>query len=201
MRRLINFYFFTIFLGLSLFGCSTNSGNMNNSTTTAPNTSTRTNSANGNMTMTNTRSDTKTGDTEFMTEAAQGGMAEVELGKLAATKAQNAEVKRFGQKMVEDHSKANAELKELAVKKNLSLPTEVNSKQKDLMDKLSKLSGAEFDKAYVDAMVDDHEEDVEAFKDESEGGKDAEVKAWAGKTLPTLQSHLDMIKAIQAKMK
>jgi putative membrane protein len=141
------------------------------------------------------------GDNEFLTEAAQGGMAEVELGKLASTKSQNAEVKKFAEMMVTDHSKANNELKELAAKKNFSLPTEVSAKHKSLMDKLNGLSGAAFDKAYVEAMVDDHEEDTEAFKDESEDGKDADVKAWAGKTLPTLQKHLEMIKAIQSKMK
>lgn len=150
---------------------------------------------------TNMRSDTKTGDTGFLTEAAQGGMAEVELGKLASTKGTNPDVKKFAQQMITDHSKANNELKELAAKKNFSVPTELSAKHKSLMDKLNGLSGADFDKAYVDAMVDDHEEDVEAFKDQSEDGKDADVKAWAGKTLPTLQMHLDMIKGIQSKMK
>jgi putative membrane protein len=81
------------------------------------------------------------------------------------------------------------------------MPTELSSKGKSLMDKLNGLSGADFDKAYVEAMVDDHEEDVELFKDESADGKDADVKAWAAKVLPTLQKHLDMIKGIQSKMK
>ncbi|MBS1797441.1 MAG: DUF4142 domain-containing protein [Acidobacteria bacterium] len=145
--------------------------------------------------------DAKNPDSAFLTEAAQGGMAEVMLGRLAASKAQNPDVKKFGQRMVDDHTKANNELKELAVKKNFTLPTDVNAKQKSLMDKLEGLSGADFDKAYVDAMVDDHEEDVDDFKDEAENGKDADVKAWAAKTVPTLQSHLDMIKGIQSKIK
>lgn len=137
----------------------------------------------------------------FWTTAAQGGMAEVELGKLAASKATNAEVKQFAQMMVTDHTKANTELKTLAAKKNVVLPAEVSSSHKSLMEDLNKQTGAAFDKAYVDAMVDDHEEDVEFFQDKSEDSSDADVKAFAAKTLPTLKMHLEKIKAIQAKMK
>lgn len=140
-------------------------------------------------------------DTEFMNKAAQGGMAEVELGKLAASKGANADVKKFGQRMVDDHSKANTELKTVAASKSVTLPTEVNAEQKAMMDKLSKLSGAEFDKEYVKGMVEDHEKDVADFEKQSVGGTDADVKAFATKTLPTLKSHLEMIKGISAKMK
>lgn len=136
----------------------------------------------------------------FWTEAAQGGMAEVELGKLALTKAQNPEVKKFAQMMITDHTKANGELKTLAAKKSVTLPAEVNSDQKSMMDDLNKLSGAEFDKAYVDAMVEDHEKDVELFADQAEDNDDADVKTFAAKTLPTLKSHLEMIKGMDAKM-
>jgi putative membrane protein len=135
----------------------------------------------------------------FAKDAAEGGMAEVKMGQLAAKNAKDPEVKKFGQMMVTDHSKANDELKALAAKKNYQLPTDIGSHQ-STYDKLSKLTGADFDKQYVDEMVDDHETDVKDFQREAENGTDPDVKAFAAKTLPTLQKHLDAIKAIQAKM-
>jgi putative membrane protein len=140
------------------------------------------------------------GDLAFMNDAAPGGMAEVELGKMAAGKSQNTEVKAFGQKMVEDHSKAGEELKQLAAQKKVTLPPDVMPAHKQLMEKLSKLSGADFDKEYVKAMVDDHEKDVAAFENVSKTAADADVKAYAAKTLPTLKMHLEMIKAMADKM-
>ncbi len=140
-------------------------------------------------------------DKKFMEEAAQGGMAEVKLGELAASKGATPEVKAFGQRMVADHTKANDELKSLAAAKGVTLPTDVNSEQKMMSDKLSKLSGAAFDSSYVKGMVDDHEKDVAEFKKQSTSASDADLKAFATKTLPTLQSHLDQIKSIKGKMK
>ncbi len=140
------------------------------------------------------------GDLAFMNAAAPGGMAEVELGKMAASKAQNPEVKAFGQKMVEDHTKANDELKQIAAQKKVMLPPDVMPAHKQLMEKLSKLSGADFDKEYVAAMVADHEKDVAAFENVSKTAADADVKAFATKTLPTLKMHLEMIKAMAGKM-
>lgn len=131
-------------------------------------------------------------DLGFVTEAAQGGMAEVELGKLAAEKAGDADVKKFGQHMVDDHSKANEELMSIAAAKNITLPSGLDAKDKALHNRLSKLSGAAFDRAYMSAMVNDHVKDVNAFKREASAGKDADVKAFAAKTLPTLQDHLMM---------
>ena len=209
MRRRLTIGFFIGFLAVSLFGCSEN----NSSDATSPNRpqenmNTRgVNPINGNASapgtneMTNSKVSTMTGDTDFMTKAALGGMAEVELGKLAATKAQNAEVKKFAQQMVTDHTKANDELKALAGEKNFAMPVRLDPKHQAILDKLNGLSGAEFDKAYVEAMVADHEETVALFKSEADGGKDADAKAWAAKTLPALQMHLDMIKGIQSKMK
>jgi putative membrane protein len=134
-----------------------------------------------------------------MKDAAQGGTAEVELGKLAAQKAKDPEVKKFGQMMVDDHSKANKEMQDLAKKKNVTLPTDLGKHQSTL-DKLKGLSGADFDKEYVEEMVDDHETDVSEFEKQSTSSSDPEVKAFAAKTLPVLKKHLDAIKAIQAKM-
>jgi putative membrane protein len=131
-------------------------------------------------------------DQTFVTKAARGGLAEVELGKLAVEKATNDQVKQFGQKMVDDHGKANDELKSLAQTKNITLPTEVTTKDKLLHERLSKLSGAAFDRAYMQAMLKDHREDVNEFRIESRSGSDPEVKQWAGKTLPTLEGHLKL---------
>ena len=137
-------------------------------------------------------------DKKFVMEAADGGMVEVELGKLAASKATDQKVKDFGQKMVDDHTKANNELKTVAQSKNVTLPAAVGAKNKALMDKLSAMSGASFDKAYVAAMVKDHKKDVADFQKEANGGKDTDVKGFASKTLPTLQEHLKMIQDIQS---
>lgn len=131
-------------------------------------------------------------DQKFIIEAARGGMAEVELGKLAADKASSDQVKQFGQRMVSDHGKANDELKTIAGGKNITLPTDLDAKDKALHDRLSKLSGAQFDRAYMQAMVRDHRKDVNEFKRESTSGKDADVKAFASKTLPTLEEHLKL---------
>ena len=128
------------------------------------------------------------GDLAFMNDAAPGNMAEVEIGKLAVSKAQNAEVKAFAQKMIDDHTKANDELKQLAAQKKVMLPQDVLPAQKQAMEKLSKLNGADFDKEYVKEMVEDHEKDVAAFENASKTAADADVKALATKTLPTLNA-------------
>jgi putative membrane protein len=128
----------------------------------------------------------------FVTKAAQGGLAEVELGKLASDKASNEQVKQFGQKMVDDHGKANDQLKSLAQTKNIMLPTDLSPKDKALRDRLAKLSGPAFDRAYMRAMVTDHTKDVNEFRMESKSGADPDVKSWASNTLPTLETHLKM---------
>jgi len=129
-------------------------------------------------------------DRKFVEKAASGGLAEVKLGQLAMDKGASPTVKEFGKRMVDDHGKANDELKEIASKKNLTLPTEVDTKQKATYDKLSKLSGSDFDKAYMDAMVKDHDQDVKEFKKEATTtSADPELKAWAEKTLNVLEEH------------
>jgi putative membrane protein len=150
-----------------------------------------------------TKSGAKTGanpDQAFAKEAAIGGMAEVELGNLAKQNAASADVKQFGDRMVTDHGKANDELKQWASQKNVTLPTDLDAKHKALKDRLSKLNGDAFDKAYMHEMLMDHQHDVAAFKKESTSGKDADLKAWAGKTLPTLQDHLKMAQDTASKV-
>ena len=140
------------------------------------------------------------GDLKFVKEAAVGGMEEVQLGQLAAQKASDSEVKNFGQHMVDDHSKANSQLLQLAAQKGVTPPTTLPAdKQKD-MDKLNSLSGAAFDKAYIDMMLKDHKKDVAEFQKQARNGRDADLKSFAATTLPTLQSHLKMVQDIHAKM-
>jgi putative membrane protein len=134
----------------------------------------------------------KVDDKKFVTDAALGGMAEVELGKLATQKASSDAVKQFGQKMVDDHSKANDQLKEIASKENISIPDSLDSKHQSRIEKLSKLSGPDFDKAYVKDQVKDHKKDVSEFKSEAESGSNPNIKQFASTTLPTLQQHLSM---------
>jgi len=140
------------------------------------------------------------GDRPFVMEAAMGSMAEVELGKLAGEKAMSDKVKAFGQRMVTDHSKAGDELKTLASSKQITVPASLDAKHQAMHDRMAKLSGAAFDRAYVRDMVADHKKDVAAFTRESMSGKDSDVKAWAAKTLPTLREHLQMIEDIQKDM-
>ena len=139
-------------------------------------------------------------DTMFAIKAAQGGLAEVKLGQLATEKASDPDVKAFGQQMVDDHTKANDKLKEVAQSEKITLPSDVNGHQKSMYDRLSKLSGADFDHAYVKSMVKDHEEDVKEFQKEANKGKNEKIKGFASETLPVIQSHLEKIKTIQGKM-
>jgi putative membrane protein len=129
-------------------------------------------------------------DHKFMMDAAADGMAEVELARMASGKATRSDVKDYARMLEDDHGKANAELTSLASQKNVSLPAAPRPAHKALKAKLEGLSGAAFDNAYVGEMVKDHEKAVRLFRTEATSGKDAEVKAWAAKTLPVLETHL-----------
>lgn len=142
----------------------------------------------------------KSPDAAFAVRAAQGGLAEVKLGRLAAEKGSSADVKAFGQQMVDDHGKANEQLKSAAQSEGMTLPSDVNGKQQAMYDHLSKLSGAEFDSAYVKDMVMDHGEDIKDFKKESQSGTDEPIRSFASQTLPVIQGHLDKIRAIEPKL-
>jgi putative membrane protein len=141
-------------------------------------------------------------DAKFAVDAANGGLAEVTLSKLALEKGTNAKVKEFANMMVMDHGKANDELKGIAQTKNITLPDSVNADSKKAMTDLSaKKAGADFDKAYVDKMVSDHKATISLFENESKNAKDAELKAFVDKTLPVLKTHLAHINAIHDGMK
>ena len=131
-------------------------------------------------------------DQQFLMKAAQGGMAEVALGRLAEKNASNSSVKQFGERMVQDHTKANDQAKSLASQKGVTLPASMNSKDEALERTLSSKTGSDFDKAYITAMLKDHKEDIAEFQNEANSGIDRDIKAWASKTLPTLQEHYRM---------
>jgi putative membrane protein len=139
-------------------------------------------------------------DAKFMKKVAQDGKAEVELGRLAAERGTSDAVKQFGQRMVTDHGKAGDELAKLAQDKGVELPADMDAKHKRLHDRLAKLSGAEFDREYMKEMVRDHDTDVKAFQREADRAKDADLKAWAAKTLPTLKEHQQQAHQMQASV-
>ncbi|MGN7758245.1 DUF4142 domain-containing protein [Chryseobacterium sp. 22532] len=129
-------------------------------------------------------------DKKFADAAAKGGLMEVMMGQLAATNATNAKVKALGEMMVKDHSKANDELKKWAGTAGYTLPTGLDADKQKEYDDLKAKKGAEFDKKYTDLMVSDHKKDVEEFKKQASEGKEASLKSFASKTLPTLEHHL-----------
>jgi putative membrane protein len=139
------------------------------------------------------------GDKSFVLDAAMGGMTEVEIGKLAMQQGMSDGVKQFGKTLVDDHSAANAELTQIASAKGITLPTELDAKHRANVTKLSKMSGASFDQAFAKAMVSDHTKDVAKFQRQSTSGRDADIKGFATKTLPTLKNHLAMAKALNVK--
>jgi putative membrane protein len=131
-------------------------------------------------------------DKEFLSKAGMGGLFEVEAGRLALQKAENPDVKAYAQRIVTDHSKANAELAQLATAKGTALPTELDGELEERIQHLSSLSGEEFDKAYMQHMTPDHQKDIAEFERAASGAADSDVKAWAAKVLPALREHLKL---------
>ena len=149
----------------------------------------------------------------FLEKMGHVGAAEIKLGQLAAERASNAEVKQFGRRMVADHQKANAELKQVASKMSVTLPAQPDEKHQELADRLAKMKGAEFDREYMKAMVDGHEEVARELERHARPGErsvgttgdaavgaDASVSAWASKTLPDVRQHLEQARKIQEKL-
>jgi len=133
-----------------------------------------------------------THDTSFVTKAAEGGLAEVQMAQLAQTKAQSQAVKALANRLFNDHSQANVELKSVADKASMTWPTGMNMKQQREYNKLQALSGADFDREYVSYEIKEHKDDIEMFQREADHGTNMETKAWASKHLPALQEHLRM---------
>ena len=129
-------------------------------------------------------------DRDFVEDMIEDSQAEITLGQLAQQRASNPQVREFGGMMVRDHQKAGEELKQITSKHNLQLDTTTDDDHNDLRERLSALSGAEFDRAYIDAMVEEHQEAVDEVREKAEGSDNSEVRQWAAKTLPVLQGHL-----------
>ena len=139
-------------------------------------------------------------DADFAVAAADGGMMEVALGKLAVRKGTNAAVKKLGTQMVADHSKANLELKALAAEMHITIPASMSEKcQKEISDLDSK-SGKDFNKAYADLMVKDHKGDIDEFKKEAKDGNDAQISSWAKNKIQVLEHHLMMAEEVQKEL-
>lgn len=141
-----------------------------------------------------------TQDSRFVMFAAMGGMAEVELGRLAAQKGASEDVRQFGQRMVDDHTRANEELMRVASSKGMTPPTALDAKHQAAMRKLSALSGERFDREYAKMMVGDHKKTVGEFQKEAGRGADPDIKAFAAAQLPALQEHLRMAQRLNDKL-
>jgi putative membrane protein len=182
--------FALLVLGLISVGCTTDKA-------ATPDTAAQPNSA---ASASSPSSPSTNSDQAFVTKVAQGNSAEVELGKIVAAKSKNPSVKQFAQMMVKDHTTALNELQELAQSKNLNFSDDLPDDAKALQAKLTSDTGKQLDKDYMDGMVEDHQKDVQEFMDKSQNAKDPDVKQWAGKTLPTLQKHLEKAQQIDAKL-
>lgn len=191
-------YFLFLFIGGS-FIVACNSDTPNTVTTTETTTGTDT-AADTPATATSTAAapaaPLNATDSTFVMEAASGGMMEVEAGNLAQQKASSQRVKDFAAMMIRDHSKANDELKSMASSRNLMLPDSMMKKHKAHLNAMQRMNGKAFDKHYMDMMVNAHKEDVTKFEKASTSAGDADLKAWAAKTLPVLLMHRDSAQAI-----
>ena len=135
-------------------------------------------------------------DASFIKEASQGGMAEIQLGKMVTDKAQNAELKEFGKRLQQDHTAANQELMQIAQKNGVTLPSELNRKENREADKLQDKTGADFDKAFAEYAIKDHEKDIDTYQKTLRDCKDADLRAWIDKNLPVLRQHLQMVRNV-----
>ena len=140
-------------------------------------------------------------DRQFVEKASQGGVAEVELGKLAQQKGMNPAVQEFGRHMMMDHQKANDDLRSIASRVGLSAATAMNPADKALYNRLSGMSGAQFDQTYIREMIGDHQADIAEFQKEAASGSDPTIKAFASDGLPTLRQHLQMAQDASAQLK
>lgn len=139
-------------------------------------------------------------DRQFLQEAAQGGLAEVELGRIAQQNASSEAVKQFGARMVHDHSQANNQLMQIVENHGMTPPVSVDETHKVLMSRLSALNGKDFDRAYMAGMVTDHQKDVREFEQAVGTGGAQDVKQFAQQTLPTLRQHLEQANSVHSKL-
>ena len=188
-------------LMITLAGCASNTNTNITNANRAMNNSKVENTTNSVADTSSSPVESKMTDADFLKAMVISGVSQVELGKIASTKATDDGVKEFAQMMVNEHSKASEELKALASKLKVTVRTEADSSQRSVLDNFRKRVGPEFDKAYVDAMVDVHQATIADFDSKANDATDPDLKAFAVKTLPTLRRHLEQITAIQAKLK
>ncbi len=139
-------------------------------------------------------------DREFVNKAATGNLAEIELGRVAAQRAARPSVRSFGERMMTDHGRSNAELASLARSKGIEAPTALEPSQQAVRDRLSALSGNDFDRAYMSEMVRDHTEDIALFERATEISTDPDLKAWATQSLPMLREHLALARQVNSEV-
>src|SRR3954453_14030235 len=190
---------FAILAGVALIagaGCSRN----NESSSTAPGTADRT-AADRNTAADRSGAMLSSTDKDFAMKAAQGGMAEVALGNLAQQQGSSSKVKDFGKKLANDHSKANDELTQIASREGITLPTSMDSKHQETVDRFAKVSGAKFDREFLKDAVNDHKEDIAEFQKEASQGTDPGLKDFASSHVSVLQDHLDTAMAAQKTVK
>lgn len=198
MKKLLS----VLFIGCICAFAACNSGNNSNSVDSAQNINDSmlpdSNSMN-NDTISMSTAPVSQEDADWAAKVANANMTEIELSKVAQDKATSQRLKDFAGMMVTDHTKAGDQLKQLAATKNITLPANLDGKSQDMLDKLNKKSGKDFDKAYTDDMLDGHKDAVDAFQKGSNNLQDADLKSFATQTLPTIQMHQDSIKAIAGK--
>lgn len=209
-RMVLTSFSFALFV-FSLAGCPGDNGvnrtnlnsNLQNINVVDVNRVSNVNAPNVNLPNVNTTESTNAASDarSFISTAAEDGMFEVQAGQAAASKARSADVKQFGQEMAADHTKAGNELKQLAQKESVTLPTDVSAAQKQKLEKLKALSGAEFDREYMNMMVEAHQKAVDLFQNQASMGNNTDVKAFASKTLPTLKDHLEKARSIKDNIK
>lgn len=197
-----NRIFVTVALALTLVACGEKAGQPETDTTGTTDALSETTTASATTTAVTggTSSALEPADKEFVAQAGIAGMAEVQLGNLALQKAQTADVRAFAQRMVTDHTKANTELQEFAMAKGVALLAELDAEHKNALEHLTSINDAEFDKAYMQHMVADHQKAVSLFQNASTNSQDADLKGWATRTLPTLQEHLQLAETVSGKL-
>jgi putative membrane protein len=190
-----------LFIGGICAFVACNSGNNSNSVDSAQNINDSmlpdSNSMNDNSAMSSAPVSQE--DADWAAKVANANMTEIELSKVAQDKATSQRLKDFASMMVTDHTKAGDQLKQMAATKNITLPANLDDKSQKKLDNLNKKSGKDFDKAYIDDMLGDHKDAVDAFQKGSNDLQDADLKNFAMQTLPTIQMHQDSIKAIAGK--
>lgn len=186
----------TTFMALATVAMLSGCGSKSTETTDTTEFADSTNEAAADNTASDSASVAAEDDAEFAVNAANGGMAEVALSKIAEEKATDPKVKEFAKQMITDHSKANDELKTLAASKNITLPSAPNEEKQKAASNLGSKSGADFDKAYIAQMKKDHDQTVKLFEDAQKDVKDADLKAFIDKTLPVIKAHAEHVKSL-----